>query len=463
MKIKRFVATDMREALRLVREQQGPEAVILSSRRTPEGLEVVSAVDYDETLIESARPARSPASDAGRSREDVYSAVPQTRSERFVDRLRRARTGQGLRSLPDDTGVSGRVETVSRPTPRPSKPSAPAPRQPAPPPKPAGVEPTESANGSRSSQQDVSSMRGEINALRRMLEGQLSSLAWHDFSRRSPIKAALLRDLLGLGLAPTLAQDLVNATEGDEDELAFAWRRSLGELAQRIPVIDGDPVDAGGVVALFGPTGVGKTTTIAKLAARFARRHGPESVAIVSADDHRVGAQEQIFSYGRMLDVPVYPAGSDEELSRRLDRLAHSRLVLIDTPGAACRNGALARTVEIIESAGRELLPYLVIAANAQLEAMIETMLVFKRVPLQGVIVTKIDEAASLGGAISALIEQDLPLAYAADGQDIPENLRRASARNLVRRAVELRSDQRPRVDEGTLAQQLGELRHAFG
>jgi flagellar biosynthesis protein FlhF len=460
MKIKRFVAIDMREALRLVREQQGPEAVILSSRRTPEGLEVVSAVDYDETLIDSARPAQPKPDGATGHDDDVYSASPRPGSERFVDRLRRARTGQGLRSLPDDTVVPSRPAPAANdlgPAKRPAARRAAAPEK----------APAAAVRSGRVSspvdEHDVSSMRGEINALRRMLEGQLSSLAWHDFSRRSPVKAALLKDLLGLGLAPTLAQDLVNAGGEENAELGFAWRRALGELAQRIPVVDGDPVDDGGVVALFGPTGVGKTTTIAKLAARFARRHGPESVAIVSADDHRVGAQEQIFSYGRMLDVPVYPAGSNEELARRLDRLTQSRLVLIDTPGAACRNGALGRTIEIIESAGRGLLPYLVLAANAQLEAMVEALLVFRRVSLEGVIVTKIDEAASLGGVISALIEQRRPLAYAADGQEIPENLRRASARNLVRRAIELRSDHRPQADEATLAQQLGELRYAFG
>lgn len=445
MKMKRFVATDMREALRMVREQQGPEAVILSTRRTDDGLEVVSAVDYDETLIQSARAADRDG--AGGAEPAAGARSGASGGERFVDRLRRARTGHAPAAPADEPVAEARAHSEPAVEDVPAAPDT----QTAPDSGPARVTRGDDA------------MRDEINALRRMLESQLSTLAWHDFSRRSPVKAALLRDLIDIGVSPALAQDLVEGVGNDDRHLRSAWRRVLGVLAQRIPVVEGDPVEAGGTVALLGPTGVGKTTTVAKLAARYARRHGPESVAIVSADDHRVGAQEQIFSYGRMLDVPVYPAGSDAELQRRLERLAHARLVLVDTPGAPIRNGGLRRTLSIMESAGRGLIPYLVMAANAQREAMVDSMLVFKEIALGGVIVTKIDEAASLGGVISALVEQGRPLAYAADGQDVPENLRRASARNLVRRAVELKPDGRPHADEGALAQQLGGLAYAFG
>ncbi|MEE4639280.1 MAG: flagellar biosynthesis protein FlhF [Wenzhouxiangella sp.] len=427
MKIKRYMAPDMRRALKMVRKEQGPDAVILSSRRVAGGLELIAAVDYDEALVEQAVRHGQDEAAAGLASDATFE--DDRTAERVEERS------------PVDELLDG--ETTER----------------------AGQTRSESASrsvGRRkpqivwSQEPTLVSMRAEINALRRILEGQLSSLAWNDLARRSPARAAVLRQLLHLGLAPQLAQDLANGLEGEGDDFGLGWRKVLGQLAQQVPISERDPLESAGVIALVGATGVGKTTTIAKLAARYARQHGPESVALISADDYRVGAQEQLFTYGRMLNIPVYVATTAAQLTERIGRLSHARLILLDTAGVGARDARLERSLESLESTGRPLLPYLVLAANSQLQALDESVSAFSRLPLAGCVVTKLDEAASLGGLLSVLVRHRLPIAYSTDGQEVPEHLRRASARNLVRRAHELTKPEEDDMDDDVFAQQLG-------
>ncbi len=443
MKIKRYIAPDMRQALKMVRKEQGPDAVILSSRRVNGGLELIAAVDYDEALVEEAvahqEMRKEPASLADRQRAE-QAPPPGEKSQNDahspVDELLEAEEGgQPLEREERAATNHGRRRADGR--------------------KPQIVwsqEPT------------LVSMRSEINALRRILEGQMSSLAWNDLARRSPARASILRQLLQMGVGSDLAQDLADGLgeSAEGADFALAWRKVLGQLAQRVPVTDSEPLANGGVIALVGATGVGKTTTIAKLAARYARRHGPESVALISADDYRVGAQEQLFTYGRMLNIPVYVATTAAQLTERIGRLGHARLILLDTAGVSARDARLERSLEALETAGRPLLPYLVMAANSQLQALDESVTAFSRLPLAGCIVTKLDEAASLGGLLSVIVRHQLAIAYSTDGQEVPEHLRRASARNLVRRAHEL-TEPEEEMDEDVFAQQLGRsAEHAF-
>ncbi|MDT8438377.1 MAG: flagellar biosynthesis protein FlhF [Wenzhouxiangellaceae bacterium] len=486
MNIKRFVASDMRQALRQIREELGLDAVILSSRQTAGGLEVVAAIDYDEHLVDSAFHSSEPdtnASDDGSGKE----------SPRFVDRLRRRRMGEDTVGLPGRNGKTAAspkpgstlellaqrqrqdseralddgqppraaARDIDAPESRRSRP-APIAADPRPQPVRMANSPADAALDELGARREAT-MQAEINALRRMLEGQLSRLAWHDFSRRSPLRAALLRDLLEMGLSAPLAQE-VAANVADSGDLARAWRESLGQLAQRIPIDNSDPLREGGVIALVGPTGAGKTTTIAKLAARYADRHGPENVAVITADDYRVGAQEQLFIYGRSLNIPIYAASTADELHYRIEKLQQGRLVLVDTAGSGYRDQEFARLSEIIKSVPAPLLPYVVLPANAQLQSLRETLSAFSSLPLAGVVVTKLDEAARLGGLVSALIESGLPVTWSSDGREVPEHLRRASARNLVRLAAgRMPGAERETIDEDVMAQQIGPMEFAFG
>jgi flagellar biosynthesis protein FlhF len=188
-----------------------------------------------------------------------------------------------------------------------------------------------------------------------------------------------------------------------------AWQLALSELAAGIPVAEHDVVEQGGIVALVGSTGVGKTTSVAKLAARYVLRHGQRHVALVSTDSYRIGAHEQLMTYGRLLGIPVQVASDHRELRSTLNSLADKRLVLID-----------------------------VLPATAHPSVLDETVDAFSCVALEGAILTKLDEAARLGGVLSTLINQQLALMFVTDGQRVPEDMHLARAQNLVQKAVGL-------------------------
>ncbi|MFN2329058.1 MAG: flagellar biosynthesis protein FlhF [Chromatocurvus sp.] len=431
MQIKRYVAEDMRQALKRVRDEQGPDAVILSSRQIPDGLEVVAAVDYDETLIDQTLQKAPPAAPP-RPGPHLADAAPRpSRPAASTSRRRPSTYG-----APDNGAPSYRAPTDGTATPRP---------------------PTERDEAS------LSGMREEIKALRRMLECQLSSLAWNDFSRQSPVRADLLRNLLHLGLPSPLAQDITARVPADERDPTSAWRQALTDFAHRVPVDAEDPVMKGGVMVLVGPTGVGKTTAIARLAAHYAQMHGSEHVAMISTDNSRPGAQECLFSAGRLLNIPVYQAAGADELQNRLARLAHVRIVLVDTAGAARDDHQFKESAGLGRPDGRSVTRYLVLAANAQIQALEEAVMLYSRLPLIGIIATKLDETASLGGLLSVVAQSGLPLARVSDSADLSRPLRALSSRKLVKRAVSLMRESPRRMDKESVAQHIGEMHYALG
>lgn len=420
MKIKRFVDKDMRQVLRRVREDQGPDAVILSTRRVEDGIEVIAAVDYDEALV---RQALSPVPDAQRREwRPGESAGVDDRTAPHAE----AKVGHGTRD--DAEGVF--------------------PRRPEPPRR-------ESTAAAEPAAGDV---RSELSSLRSLLETQLSGLLWKDHARRSPLRAQILRNLARIGLAPDIAARVADGLEPVED-VRELWRDPLVALARIVPVMEDRLLEDGGNFALVGPTGVGKTTTIAKLAARHALEHGAESTALVSTDSCRLGAREQLETIGRILGVPVHAAADGPALTRLLDQLAGKRLVLIDTEGVSQRDPALpARFAVCAENAARVRF-YLTLAATAQEAALDETVRRFSCLPLAGAVVTKIDEAAQLGCVLGTLIRHRLHAAWLADGQRIPDDLHSAERKKLwlVGRAVECMEISEPRIDERTMAESYGQ------
>ena len=206
-------------------------------------------------------------------------------------------------------------------------------------------------------------------------------------------------------------------------------------------------LETGGIVALMGCTGVGKTTTAAKLAARCVLRYGRDDVALVTTDIYRIGGQEQLQTYARYLDIPCLVATDAKELRAALGKLRSRRLVLIDTAGMGQRDERLYQQYQMLRATGLAINTYLVLSATAQLRALQETIRVFRANELAGAIVTKLDEAVSLGGLLDALIESELPLAYVSDGQKVPNDLAPASARHFVDRAVRL-AEQDPETGE---------------
>lgn len=420
MKLKHYRAPDMRQALRLVREAQGPDAVILSTRRVSGGVEVVAAVDYDSD---------GGVDTYGRDVEATAGVDSKARVEESFARTAasgRDRTAASQETERDFAALAQRFATERFELP-----------------------------------EHGSDVNEELRTLRRMLETQLATLAWNDLSRRAPVQTELLKQLTVLGLAQDLASELVTQLPA-RIELAEAHRLALALIARRIEVSDERWLDAGGVIAMVGATGVGKTTLIAKLAARWLLRHGPRDIALISTDSIRIGAQEQIHTLGRLLGIPAYATDGPADLPQLLDHLDGKRLILIDTAGYGQRDPRLAEELETLAAASDRLEISLVLSAASQAGAIEEAVERFAPAQPATCVLTKLDEATSLGGSISMLIRSRLPLAYVTDGQRVPEDVSPARAHQLVARAVELSRKAGAEADEDLLRRRFGGVAHAL-
>lgn len=420
MKIKRFVAPDMRQAMREVREDQGPEAVILSTRRMEEGIEVIAALDYDEALVREAARHGAPISEP-HAVADIASAP-----HRHV-------ASNAQASRPSAAQVAAIVSAV--------------------PPAIAAKDPPAMHPLMERAARDTAQLRSELGNLREMLEMQLSSLAWNDMERRQPLRARVLREMTRLGIESDVARALV-AELPEKINAEQARYLPLGMLSRSVAVSGRDlSGDGHGITALVGPTGVGKTTTIAKLAARAVMRQGADQVALVSTDHYRIGAAAQLEHYGRLLGVRVYPAYDAESLRKVLEMLRSRHTVLIDTAGVASSDPRLIQQLEILADAS-ELRTCLVLAANAQSQSLDDAVRAYLPLKPQACILTKLDEAPSLGGALSVLIRHRLSLDYTTDGQRVPEDIATADARVLVCRAAQ--SIKSPAPDDSLMAERFG-------
>jgi flagellar biosynthesis protein FlhF len=303
----------------------------------------------------------------------------------------------------------------------------------------------------------LNAMQHEIASLRGLLETQLSGLIWKNNARRSPLRAQVLRNLARLGVTPDIATIIVNRLE-PMGELKHIWQQPLAALAQLMPVNSSTLLQAGGTAALIGPTGVGKTTTIAKLAARFAMQHGTDSIALVCADAYRIGAREHLTAFANILGIQVHAASDPAELGAILDRLRAKKLVLIDTEGLSQRDADLTSRLAALRANDERVKFYLTLSASSQETVLDETIRRFNKVALAGAIVTKVDEAGQLGCMISAIIRNKLPLTWIADGQRIPDDLHAAERKKLwlLNRAVECMDASQPRIDERTMAENYG-------
>ena len=530
MKITRHTAKDMRQALKLVREQLGVDAVILTSKRTSFGVEVTAAVDFDAARIEAQTPAAEPRTfrpeeftppaqlpqPAAPRREDPYTIADHyTQAEDDVQQSLYARIQSEMLEAkpvaPRAAATSNAGATTARarnselkavPSPAPARAvehrgsAAPLSR-------PAtegtalnttsvaqrkavtdevhsalesaidsymsaGPEVDDEAllnaavaTASSDGSGDEGAMSTELKAMRRILETQMAQLAWNDLTRRAPIHTEILTGLTEVGLSQEFAAQIVAQLPAGMD-ITKARRLSIALISQRLNVTGDRWLDKGGRIALVGPTGVGKTTALAKLAVRWVLRHGARSLALISADGVRIGAHDQMQALGQMIDVPVYIADSFADVPKLLEQLGQQRLVLIDTPGMSQRDAQLSMRMEQLAAAGHGLETALVLSASTQAGAIEETVKRYAPAKPASALLTKVDEAASLGGVLSVLAHAEMPIAYVSEGQRVPEDLRPARALELVSRAVQLAKATGAAADEDLLRRRYGDVAHAL-
>ena len=421
MKIKRFVAKDMRTALHKVSGTLGPDAVILSNNRIEEGIEIVAAIDYDESLInerENTPVTNKPNPFIQEDDAVSRSHIKQRAREEALDDVRYARNIPAKIVYEKQKTADSIAASFSIPEQKTS--------------------PTQEQNKEHlwTEEPAFMEMQSELKSLRGLLVNQLSGLNWGKETQYHPLRARLLQRLMSLGLGPKLSKDIA-AQVNEENDFDHNWRLALGELAHRIPVGENEIIEKGGVVALVGATGVGKTTTIAKLAARYTLKHGPHRVALITTDNYRVAAQEQLRSYARIMGIPMRVSGDVDSLREALDSLHDKELILIDTAGMSQRDMMLNKQFAMLQAEGLpEIKTYLTLATNCQRGVLSETGNKFKEMNLAGCILTKVDETTSMGGAITVAIENNLPISYFCDGQQVPEDIHLARAHSIVSRSV---------------------------
>ncbi|QUM77484.1 flagellar biosynthesis protein FlhF [Moritella sp. 24] len=476
MKIKRFFAKDMRAALAEVKEVLGPDAVIMSNKKVTGGIEIVAAVDFSESKPAATDKPSEPQQVTNKterqlSEDSVNLSASKFSFKKLMKNEPSAPTESEKKTAPNDSLASllarqqehqqqmsqaiGSDDNASesnnwdtsflkkpvarRFAERPSAAPATLAEQNemrdgmARKPQQSGYKQFEAAPAKADNQQDISAMKAELASIRKLLEHQVSGLQWQEVERNEPIRAMLIKHLVKIGFTEVVADQLANCV-AEDCSIESAWDQIQALLTDNVLIAQDDILSKGGAVALVGPTGVGKTTTIAKLAAKFAMLHGSDNVALITTDTYRIGAHEQLATYGRIMGCTVKVARDEAELAQYLYQLRSKRLVLIDTAGMGQRDKRLSEQLDTLVNNEKVVIRnYLVVPATAQRRVVQETLEHFHHIPLSGCILSKVDESLSLGEILSVLIQHELPIAYITNGQRVPEDIDSANAQQLVR------------------------------
>ncbi|ETJ48741.1 MAG TPA: flagellar biosynthesis protein FlhF [Pseudoalteromonas sp.] len=467
MKIKRFFAKDMRTALKEVKDELGVDAVIMSNKKLANGVEIVAAVDYDKAAPKAAaQPQAAPASQRAvqqpthnfvkpepkRAQPEPQAKVADSLQALLERQSPRPRSPE-LASMFSQSGIDTSEHYQEPAQPRTTNMFA---RENEAPKRmqtqadslgfddldqdfdelDAPVAPRSQANNNESAQ--MSAMRDEMNAIRQLLEHQVSGLMQQDMARRDPTRACMIDRLVGMGIDKDVAEQMACFIPDDVSRQQ-GWKALLQMVEDQMQTTNNEILRQGGVYALVGPTGVGKTTTVAKLAALGAQKYGADKVALITTDTYRIGAYEQLATYGRIIGCGVKQVKDANELAEVLYHLRNKRLVLIDTAGMSQRDLRLTEQLNTLMRNQRvDIRSYLVLSATAQINVLQETVRHFKKVQLSGCIFTKLDESLSLGEIISIAIQNRLPIGYLTNGQRVPEDIRVANAEKLVKKAEQL-------------------------
>ncbi len=374
MDMKRFHEKNMHTALQKIREELGDNAVIISSSQNSTGVEVVAATDYE--AVENS---------------DVIPNIE------FYEKSAIANMQVASKSLADRHNID--IEPVVH-------------------------------------EIDTSAIQKEISQLRAIIESQTELISWNKLIDQNTVARRLLQKLSISGFGFNLSKLLLGTVKSVND-FDSAWSQIEVRLKDKFSMTQECVIESGGIVALVGPTGVGKTTTIAKIAAQYAMQHGNSDIAIISTDHFRIGAHDQISIYGSILNVPVVTANDESELHKALKILKNKKLVLIDTAGLSQRDARVQEVMQALSKLSKDLITYLVVSANSQLCVQKEIINNFRSDNINGVVVSKTDEASQIGGVLTALIEQSLPLAYETTGQRVPEDIVRPNQDEILTKALD--------------------------
>lgn len=438
MNVKKFTASSSREVMRLVRETLGEDAVILSNRNVNGYIEILAVANeyvssltapvFEKEALAAPMPEQiKPAPAAPRApRKQAASRQPGARQEQLMAQVRSI----AREYLPAETPAAPQAKPAIREAAVKAAAAAPAPAF-------SGVSPE--VVDAR-----LQHVMTELRSMRAMFETQLAEITWGSKQEREPLRADLMREMLTAGFSPGMARYLVeNLPEQEKSDGGIRWVQRA--LARNLLTVGSEDsmLDKGGVFALVGPTGVGKTTTTAKLAARFVMRHGAGKLALITTDGYRIGGFEQLRIYGKILGVMVHSVKDQADLRIALDELKNKHTILIDTVGMSQRDRMVADQIAMLSNTGKDVKRLLCLAATSTGETLSEVVNAYKGNGLAGCIMTKTDEAATIGNALDVIIRQKLALYYVANGQRVPEDLEVADAQALIRHAFSMKKQSR--------------------
>lgn len=468
MKIKRFFAVDIRQAMRMVKDELGSDAVIMSNKSVDGGVEIFAARDFDPQALQGKTPAISVQKPSDQKVVKKLFELPNYSADKDKLHIVSSARKQGVIQAaipkvkrPEMTAYLGYAEKAMLVKPSISSIEAPIQKSITMPVKEVDFS-DERYSASRVREKEtiaqhppklagavkqevqidlLAEMRNEFRRLNFSVASRIAEVSFGNTLHSNPVRLEVLHRLAEMGISKKLSLKLVSRLDGEKTgEAAFAKVQSL--LTKIMPMSDDNLIERGGVVALVGPTGVGKTTTIAKLAAKFILKHGARQVALITTDNFRIGAHEQLTTYARILDVPVRSAANAQELRTLINGFYDKKLILIDTAGMAPNDMRLAQQLMTLQEHDVPVKAYLVMSATTQYKAMQAIITAFQMVEPTACIITKMDEAESKGAVISTLIEQQLPIAFITDGQQVPEDIHVPHAKRLIEQcAAELDVD----------------------
>jgi flagellar biosynthesis protein FlhF len=456
MNIQRFTAPTAREALSKARLAFGEGTLILSNRPTSSGVEVVATgedtlAELDRNELARQGKRQPPAKPLVQVKVDPDSQVVDDTTqlamstlsfqdyvrERMLRRRHEAMTGQTSHPAPQEQTLQPRITAPVARVIKPQVAPQPAPALPTPRPVTRAPATTKSPVASQG-------IVDELQAMKALIEDRFNTLTWLGQARQNPIHSNLMLKLIRSGYSPTLARTILEHMPEDiAAPEAMRWVIDILTRNLRTDTATRPIHEEGGIYALVGSTGVGKTTTAAKLAGLCARTHGAHSVGLITLDTYRIGAHEQLRAYGRMLGVVAHLAHDRAALEDLLGLLSNKKMVLIDTTGIAPNDPRKRDMLDVLDLPNVNRL--LVLNAGGHGDTLDDVVTSFKTSGVQQAILSKIDEAAKVGPALDATIRHQLLLRGVTMGQKVPEDWERADASNLI--AMSMRSPAKSAFD----------------
>ena len=376
MAVKKFYASDMRSAMKTIRAQLGEEAIILSTRKLVDGVEV------------------SASADAGGMGGGAFS---------------------GDCDLDKDSSLNKRSQSNGQ----------------------ASMETPWYLNSISGFEEERSALHNELGGIASLLQNWMDQQGWENYSIKSPVNAKLWERLRIIGLDSEQISPLLASLTPNQD-IRTAWQHCLINFSAALPILGKDLIEDGGVFAFLGSAGVGKTTTIGKLATRYVLDHGADSIALITTDRFRIAAHEQLRTYGKILGISVQAVDESNTLESLLDALRHKKLVLIDTAGISVNHNSFEIQRKQLADLRDRLNPVLLLSTTSQAQVQAAELKAFSSLQPVASILTKTDEAVRLGESFGLLMSQKCPVAYTTHGQSIPDDIAIGESNNLISRAVAL-------------------------